>query len=68
VISEIVLRISLPFSTSYLCELVFSARTEIKTPEREALKTTDEEMRVAQSTVSPRISLLFPTEQAQISH
>jgi hypothetical protein len=58
----------IPFSTTYLCELGSSALNDIKTYKRERLRALDEEMRVAMSAVAPRIGLICSTKQAQISH
>jgi hypothetical protein len=54
--------------TTYLCELSFSKLTEIKTSKREQLGTTDEEMRVVLSRVSPHTSLFCLIRQAKMSH
>ena len=67
-ISEMAVNVLLPFSTTYLCELGFSTLTEIKTSKRERLKSIDEEMRLALSTIPPRISRLCAATQAQVSH
>ncbi|XP_067123773.1 SCAN domain-containing protein 3-like [Centruroides vittatus] len=67
-ISEMAVNMLLPFSTTYLCELGFSTLTEIKTSKRERLRSIDEEMRVALSTVPPRIIRLCAAKQTQISH
>jgi hypothetical protein len=44
VISEMAVKIFLPFSTMYLSALGCSAPTEIKTSDMERMRTTDEEM------------------------
>jgi hypothetical protein len=56
-------RIFLPFSAMCLCELEIS--TNLK---RKQLRTTDEGMTVALSTVFPHIGLLCSKEQAQTLH
>ena len=67
-ISEKALIILLQFSTSYLCELGFSTLTNIKTKKREKLLGVEEEIRVALSSIRPRISLITKNKQSQISH
>ncbi|KAL4121591.1 hypothetical protein QTP88_014076 [Uroleucon formosanum] len=67
-ISETALIILLQFSTSYLCELGFSTLTNIKTKKREKLLGVEEEIRVALSSIRPRISLITKNKQSQISH
>ena len=47
--------ILLPFGSSYLCELGFSALTQIKTKTRSRMVDIDREMRVALSKVQPRL-------------
>ncbi|KAL4152999.1 hypothetical protein QTP88_000832 [Uroleucon formosanum] len=51
----------LQFSTSWLCEHGFSALTNIKTKKRQRLTKTilENDMRLALSTISPRIPQLF---------
>lgn len=58
----------LPFGSSYLCELGFSALTEIKSKKRERLQMIDQEMRVCLSTIEPRINLICEKKQSQVSH
>ncbi|XP_050066389.1 zinc finger BED domain-containing protein 5-like [Aphis gossypii] len=67
-ISEKALIILLQFSTSYLCELGFSTLTNIKTKKREKLLGVEEEIRVALSSIRPRISLITKNKQSQVSH
>lgn len=67
-ISEKALIILLQFLTSYLCELGFSTLTNMKTKKREKLLGVEEEMRVALSSIRPRISLITKNKQSQISH
>ena len=56
------------FSTSYLCELGFSALANIKTNKRERLKTLEEEMRVCLSTIQPNLKRICQSHQAHTSH
>jgi hypothetical protein len=53
VLSITSVRMLIPFSTTYLCELGLSALNDIKTYKRERLRVIDEEMRVALSAVAP---------------
>jgi hypothetical protein len=55
----------LHFSTTYLCELGFSALTNIKNKKRERL---EQEMHVCLSSIRPRIELSCKKRQAQVSH
>ncbi|XP_068238411.1 zinc finger BED domain-containing protein 5-like [Palaemon carinicauda] len=56
------------FSTSYQCELGFSALANIKTNKRERLKTLEEKMRVCLSTIQPNVKRICQSHQAQTSH
>lgn len=62
------LKVLLPFATSYLCELGFSALAEIKSKKRERLLMIDEEMRVCLSTIEPRIEKICSEKQCHSSH
>ncbi|KAF0749124.1 SCAN domain-containing protein 3-like [Aphis craccivora] len=68
VIAAEAINILLHFSTTYLCELSFSALTNIKNKKRERLLSVDQEMRVCLSSIRPRIELLCTKRQAQFSH
>lgn len=67
-LSKKAMTVLLPFSTSYLCELAFSALTEIKCKKRERLLYVEEELRVALSKIRPRIKKLCSEHQAHTSH
>lgn len=62
------IKILLPFATSYLCELGFSALTEIKSKKRERLLMVDQEMRVCLSLIEPRIEKLCCENQCHASN
>lgn len=68
VIANEAVNILLHFSTTYLCELGFSALTIIKNKKRERLLSVDQEMRVCLSSIRPRIELLCTKRQGQVSH
>jgi len=68
IITEIAINILLPFSTTYLCELGFSALTNIKNKKREPLLSVEQEMRVCLSSIPLKIALLCKQHQAHISH
>jgi hypothetical protein len=57
----------LHFWTTYLCELGFSAPTNIKNKKRERLLSLEQEMHVCLSSIPPRIKLLCKKRQAHVS-
>ncbi len=61
------LAILLPFATSYLCEIGFSAVASIKTKYRSKLDI-ENELRVAVSQLHPRFERICSTKQAHPSH
>ena len=67
VLSEIVLRLLLPFPTTYLCETGFSSLLVIKSKYRSRLVAEDD-LRCALAKTAPRISDLARKKQAQPSH
>ena len=67
VLSEMVLRLLLPFPTTYLCETGFSSLLVIKSKYRSRLVAEDD-LRCALAKTAPRISDLARKKQAQPSH
>ncbi|XP_070599912.1 protein FAM200C-like [Erythrolamprus reginae] len=67
VLSEIVLRLLLPFPTTYLCETGFSSLLVIKSKYRRRLLVEDD-IRCALAKTAPRISDLVRKKQSQSSH
>jgi len=67
VLSEIALRLILPFPTTYLCETGFSSLLLIKSKYRSRLVAEDD-LRCALAKTAPRISDLARKKQAQPSH
>ncbi|KAM4696055.1 zinc finger BED domain-containing protein 5-like [Rhinophrynus dorsalis] len=67
VLSEIVLRLLLPFPTTYLCETAFSSLLIIKCKYRSRLVAEDD-LRCALAKTAPRISALVRKKQPQPSH
>ena len=57
-IADLALNVLLPFNTTYLCEVTFSALTHIKSQYRSALKNVEEVLRPAVSNIPPRFYLL----------
>ena len=62
------LKLLLLFSTTYICELGFSAITTIKNKKRERLLSVEEEMRVCLSTIRPRIKEICRYHLGKVSH
>ena len=67
VLSEIALRLILPFPTTYLCETSFSSLLVIKSKYKSRLVAKDD-LRCALAKTAPRISDLARKKQAQSSH
>lgn len=67
VLSETVLRLLLPFPTTYLCETGFSSLLVIKSKYRSRLVVEDD-LRCALAKTTPRISDLVRKKQSQPSH
>lgn len=67
VLSEMVLRLLLPFPTTYLCETGFSSLLVIKSKYRSRLVVEDD-LRCALAKTTPRISDLVRKKQSQPSH
>ena len=66
-LSEIALKTLLPFPTTYLCETGFSTMSVIKTKYRNCLDIHSP-MRVALSSIEPRLNKLTNKKQAHPSH
>ena len=66
-VSKTALRVIVPFASTYLCESGFSTLVQLKTKARNKLDVADD-MRLALSKTSPRISRLVAELQAQPSH
>ena len=61
------MNILLPFGTTYLRKMTFSALSYIKNKYRSRLEVEDN-LRVAVSHIKPRIGLLCSTHEARTSH
>jgi hypothetical protein len=61
------LTVLLPFATTYLCEVSFSALANMKTKFRSRLNV-ENDLRVSLSQIEPRIELLCQQKQAHLSH
>jgi hypothetical protein len=68
VIAEEAINILLHFSTTYLCELGFSALINLKNKKWERPLSIDQEMRVCLSSIRPRIEFLCTNRQTQVFH
>lgn len=66
-LSESAINVLIQFPTSYLCELAFSSLTYIKNKLRQRL-SVEQDLRVALSTIPPRIDKLCSQRQAHVSH
>ena len=66
-LSQKAVKILLPFATTYLCEVRFSALTYLKNTYRSGL-APENDVRVCLSLISPRIDSLCKAKQAHPSH
>ena len=57
-IADMALNVLLPFNTTYLCEVTFSALTHIKSEYRSVIKNAEEVLNPAVSNITPRFDLL----------
>jgi len=67
-IADMVLNVLLPFNTTYLCEVTFSALKHIKSQYRSAIKNVEEVLGPAVSNITPRFDLLCNKKQTHPSH
>ena len=67
ILHEIAMRFLLCFSTTYFSETAFSAMTVLKTKQRHRLQLSDC-LRLAITSVHPRINKLTDRKQQQKSH
>ena len=67
VLSGMALDVCIPFVSTYLCEIGFSTLLEIKTRARNRLDASSD-MRLALSSIKPRIDRLVESRQQQSSH
>ena len=61
------LEMLLPFASTYLCEVSFSAMAVIKTKQRNRL-SLEKSLITAVASLSPRLTKILSEEQAQVSH
>ncbi|KAJ3595432.1 hypothetical protein NHX12_004736 [Muraenolepis orangiensis] len=67
-LSKAAMDILTPFGSTYLCEKTFSSLAYIKNKYRCRLNSMEENLRVAVSSIDPRIDLLCSRKQAHPSH
>jgi len=67
-IADMALNALLPFNTTYLCEITFSALAHIKSQYRSSLQNVEEILRPAVSNIAPRFNMLCSKKQAHPSH
>ena len=67
-LSKIILKLLLPFPTTYRSEAAFSTLVNVKTKSRNRLKTVTHDMRVALSKTVPDIVALSKMKQVHPSH
>lgn len=68
ILSDLAIKMLLPFATTYLCESAFSTLVVIKSKNRSCLTNVETAMRPALSEIIPRLDLLCKLMQAHPSH
>ena len=67
-LSEAAMIVFLPFGTTYLCEMIFSALSSSKTNKYRSRLEVEDDLRVSVSRIKPRIGVLCSKRIAHTSH